>query len=166
LTSEVIDAPRRRAEDASIATLPKETSMNASTLAPARFANAVAPGRMLVLALRTDAAVSGAVALLQLAAAGLIGSLTLLSVPLLFASGLFLVGYVGLLLLLAAARRVWRPLLWLVIGGNVLWALGAIVLAEAGAASLPGIAYLALHAVSTLFFAAWEAAGLRRSVAA
>lgn len=140
--------------------------MNASTLAPARFANVVAPSRPLVLALRTDAAVSGAVALLQLAAAGLIGALTQLAVPLLFASGLFLVGYVGLLLLLAAARRVWRPLLWLVIAGNVLWALGAAALAEAGGASMLGIAYLALHALTTLFFAAWEGIGLRRSVAA
>jgi hypothetical protein len=166
LTSEVIDAPRRRADDAFIATPPKETSMNASTLAPARFANAVVPGRLLVAALRTDAAVSGAVALLQLAAAGLIGAWTQLASPLLFASGLFLVGYVGLLLLLAAARRVWRPLLWLVIGGNVLWALGAIALAGAAGASALGIAYLALHAGSTLFFAAWEGAGLRRSVAA
>jgi hypothetical protein len=137
--------------------------MTTSTFPAARTAFTIAPSRLLVTALRADAAVSGAVALLQLGAAGLIASLTGLAQPLLVASGLFLVGYVVLLLVLAGARRVWKPLLWAVIAGNVGWALGAIALAGAGGASALGIAFLALHAVATLTFAGWEGVGLRRS---
>jgi len=140
--------------------------MTTQTLAHRGSAASIVPSRTLVTALRADAAVSGAAALLQLLASGSVAAITGLGAPLLLGSGAFLVAYVALLLVLAAARSVWRPLLWLVIGGNTAWAMGCLVLAETMALPWLGIAYLVAQAAAVLALAAWQALGLRRSAAA
>lgn len=140
--------------------------MNTQTLAHRGSAAAVVPSRTLVAALRADAAISGAAALLQSLATTGLAALTGLGAPLLLGSGLFLVAYVALLLVLAAAKAVWRPLLWLVVAGNMGWAIGCLVLAETLPLPWLGSAYLVVQAAAVAALAAWQALGLRRSAAA
>lgn len=123
------------------------------------------PSPLLKLALWTDAAVSGAVALLQLAAAPALADLLALPRALLVESGVFLVAYTLLLVLLARSTRIPSLLLALIVAGNVGWALGCVGLPLAGlvAPNAPGLGYLALQAGAVLVFAAWEALGWHRS---
>jgi hypothetical protein len=122
----------------------------------------VYPNTWLKRVLVADAVVSGAVALLQLAAAKRVSELTGLSASLLIGTGAFLVAYVALLLTLASRSRLPASLLWLVIVGNVGWAAGALVVATGGLPGL-GIALAAIHAVAVTTFAALEYQGLRTS---
>jgi hypothetical protein len=126
------------------------------------------PSRLLKTTLLLDAIVSGAVAALQLAFGGALAALLDLPGPLLFESGLFLVAYVLLLLAMVRSERLWSWLVVAVIVGNLGWALGALGLVSL----LPtppnglGIAFLALHALAVLGFAAFEFFGLRASQSA
>lgn len=137
----------------------------ASATAPTRF---VMPSGALRAALRADAGVSAAAAALQLLAGTALNTATGLPSPLLLGSGVFMVGYVALLLVLASRARLWRPLVGLVIVGNGLWALGCVALAFGGPAAINslGQAYLLLQALGVALLAAWQAFGLRRSAPA
>jgi hypothetical protein len=123
------------------------------------------PSSLLKTTLWADAAVSGSVAVLQLVLTDWLADWLGISSPLLSGSGLFLVAYVALLVLMARAQRLPEPLVWLVIGGNAGWAAGCLVLALAGPAqtSAWGAAYLVLQALAVLAFAALQWLGLRRS---
>ena len=124
----------------------------------------VQPSSFLKRALVADAAVSGAVALLQLAASAQLSSFTGLPQPLLLGTGTFLVGYVTLLLVLAARQSVWSSLLWLVIAGNLAWAVGALGVSMSSPLSTLGHAFAAVHAVAVTTFAYLEYRGLGLSL--
>jgi hypothetical protein len=79
----------------------------------------------LKVVLFADAAVSGAGGLAATAGGQAAHRLLALPAVLLLESGVFLVAYVGLLLLIATRRRVWSWLVWAVIAGNVAWAVAA-----------------------------------------
>jgi hypothetical protein len=115
-------------------------------------------------ALIADAGVSGAVALLQLLASGQLAALTGLSAALLVGTGVFLVGYVALLIALATRAQVWSALIWAVIVGNLAWAVAALAVS----ASLPlaplGHAFAIVHAVAVAAFAYLEYRGLGASI--
>ena len=124
------------------------------------------PNRLLRGALLADAVVSGAVALLQLALAGPLAELLRLPSSLLLGSGAFLVAYVVLLIVLARSARAWTALIWIVVLGNLAWAVGCVGLmfgADAKPSAL-GVAFLGVQAVAVLTFAALEYKGLVESV--
>lgn len=123
------------------------------------------PSRFLKVALLVDALVSGLVAVLQLLAGKLLTSLLALPAMLLFESGVFLVGYVALLVTMARSQRLWSWLVLAIVVGNVGWALGCLGLLQLlpAAPSALGTAYLLLQAAAVLVFAGLEWAGWRAS---
>jgi len=123
------------------------------------------PSGMLKAALLTDAAASGALALLQLLANRMLTQWLALDSRLLLYTGIFLLGYANLLLVLAYTDRIWPWLLRLIIAGNGAWAVACLALM-----ALPGhaptslaAAYLGLQAACVLAFAVWQHAGLMAS---
>lgn len=128
----------------------------------------VHPSRLLKAALAADAVVSAAVALLQIVAAGALAEWLALPRGLLFETGLFLVGYTLLLVMLARSARVPAWLVGFIVVGNVGWAIGCVALPAAGwvTPNAAGLAYLALQAFAVLAFAVLEFAGLRVSAPA
>lgn len=126
----------------------------------------VTPSSLLKLALLTDAAVTAAVALLQLAAPDVLSAWLALPRALLLESGLFMAAYAGALLWLARRERVAVLPVQLIVAGNLGWALGCVGLLVAAAAIRPtalGYAYVGVQAVAVVAFALMEAAGLRAS---
>ena len=115
-------------------------------------------------ALLADAAVSGASALLQLMAAEMLAQYTALSAALLRGTGVFLIAYVALLVGMALRPRLPRALVWVVIVGNVAWAIGALALCR----GLPmlGVAFCVIQAATVLVFAELEYVGLGRGARA
>ena len=126
----------------------------------------ILPSRLLKTMLLADAVVSGAVALLQLSAAGWLASFLELPRALLVETGVFLVAYVALLLVLASRAQVWSGLVWLVVLGNLGWAVGCIALLASNAMSpnALGALFLVLHALTVVLFANFEFVGLKASL--
>ena len=125
----------------------------------------IIPSSFLKRVLLADAVVSGSVALLQLAAGKQLAALTGLPSGLLLGTGLFLVGYVTLLIILAKRASVWSSMIWLVIAGNLAWAVGALAVAAALQVALLGEAFAAVHAIAVATFAYLEYRGLGASEA-
>lgn len=125
----------------------------------------ILPSRLLKSVLLLDAFVSGAVALLQLAAPGWLAGFLELPRALLIETGVFLVAYVVLLLVLASRARLWSGLVWLVVFGNVGWAVGCVALLASNAVSPNGLGalFLVLHALTVVLFANFEFVGLKAS---
>ena len=125
----------------------------------------VSPSPLLKTALAADAAVSGAVGVLQLAAANLLGNLSGLPRALLVETGIFLVAYTVLLVALARSARVASAVVGALVLGNVAWAAACVALLAAGTFPLSGlgVAVVVVQALAVLAFAALEYAGLRRS---
>lgn len=126
----------------------------------------VTPSPLLKLALLTDAAVTAAVALLQLAALDVLAGWLALPRALLLESGLFMAAYAGALLWLARRGRMPVLPVQLIVAGNLGWALGCAGLLVAAAGVTPtalGYAYVGVQAVAVVAFALMEAAGLRAS---
>jgi hypothetical protein len=128
----------------------------------------IRPSRLLQLALSADAAVSGGVGLLQLAASAWLSQLLQLPQTLLTETGAFLIVYAVLLVLLARSASVWRVLISLIVVGNIGWAAGCAVLVISGTLSpnALGMTYLALQAIAVITFAALEFKGLANSASA
>jgi hypothetical protein len=126
----------------------------------------VHPSPLLRRALWADATVSGAVALLQVAAAAPLAALLQLPQALLFESGLFLVAYTLMLVLIARSPRLPAALVQMVVAGNVGWALAAAAVAVVLEPAALGVGFLLMHAAAVLLFAALERAGLQQSPAA
>lgn len=127
--------------------------------------NILHPSVLLRRALLLDAGVSGANAALMAGGAGLLAPLLGLPAGLLLPTGLALLPYVALLLWLATREAVPRGAVVFVIACNLLWAIDcALLLAMQWAAPTPlGEAYVALHIVAVLGFAALQWMGLQRS---
>lgn len=130
--------------------------------------NILIPSPLLRKALVADAVVSGASALLQVSLPGTLAGFTALPVALLSGTGIFLVAYTALLIAMARSATLHATLVWLVVIGNLLWALGCAALWAGGAVtpSLVGGMFLAAQMLAVLVFAALEFAGLRASVPA
>lgn len=120
----------------------------------------IIPSSFLKRVLLADAGVSGAVALLQLVATKPLAALTGLPAGLLLGTGSFLVGYVTLLVVLAKRSSVWSSLIWLVIVGNLAWAMAALVVAATLSVAPLGAAFAAVHAIAVTAFAFLEYRGL------
>ncbi len=126
--------------------------------------NTIYPSRLLKLALIADALVSGCVAALQLAASGWLSELLMLPRVLLFETGVFLVGYAILLLVLTCIDKLWTVIIGAVVVGNVGWAVGCIgLLAGVLSPNALGVAFMLVQIVSVLIFATLEYFGLRAS---
>jgi len=121
--------------------------------------------RLLKFALRADAAVSSAVAALQLLLVGLLAEALQLPRALLADSGGFLVAYAILLLWLAGRAQLNAAWIVLIIVGNMAWAFACVALwfSHAVSPSLLGTAFLLLQTVVVLAFAVLEFKGLRTS---
>ncbi len=127
--------------------------------------NTIQPARFLKNALIADAVASAAIAVLHLARPHAVTGLLNLPEALLQGTGLFIAGYVLVLAALAASRAVWRPLVWFIVVGNVLWALASIDIVVLGLVepSALGSAYVVAQALCTLGLAALQYAGLKKS---
>lgn len=127
--------------------------------------NAVFPAPLLRAGLTLDAAGSGAMALLQLAATETLAAWLQLPQPLLLGTGLFMLGYAALTAGMARAPRLPVALVRLVVYGNVGWALAAALLVLGGvlSPSASGLGFVAVHAASVLGFASVQGLGLRWS---
>ena len=121
------------------------------------------PSGLLKAALLADALASGAVALLQLLGNRFLSTHLALDSRLLLYTGLFLLAYANLLLVLAYTDRIWLRLLRFVIAGNAAWAMGCLLLIAAVGAAPPAALFLGLQALAVLALAAWQYAGLRAS---
>jgi hypothetical protein len=123
------------------------------------------PSRLLRTTLYIDAAASGTLAVLQLAAPDLLSRLLMLPHSLLVETGAFLVGYTLLLLVMARSSRLWSPLVLFIVFGNVGWAAAGAVLLVTGTLqpNALGIAFVAMQAIAVLAFAGAEYLGWRQS---
>ena len=122
------------------------------------------PSALLKAALLTDAVASGALALLHLLLNRLLSDRLGLDSRLLLYTGLFLLAYANLLLVLAYTDRIGVGLLRVLIAGNVAWAAGCLlIMFVAGSVQPLAAAFLGAQALAVLAFAAWEYAGMRAS---
>jgi hypothetical protein len=121
-------------------------------------------GSFLRLALRLDAAASGLLGLVSLAAAPALTDLLGPGTGALRGFGAFLVVYAAGLALLAGLRAVPRPAAWTVVVGNMAWAVGTGVLAFAVPdLTTIGIVVVLAQAAAVLGFVDLQVVGLRRS---
>ncbi|QJY45701.1 hypothetical protein [Pseudonocardia broussonetiae] len=121
-------------------------------------------GRLLRRALRTDAAASGALGVLALAAAPALVDLLGPPAPVLVGVGAFLVVFAAGLLVLAARPVVPRPAAWTVVLGNAAWVAGSVLATVVAGPSLTGlgVAVVLAQAAAVAVFADLQWLGLRR----
>lgn len=127
------------------------------------------------LALKLDAAASGAVGVMMLLAAGVvIGDerpfVNLLGTPvaLLASSGLFLVAFAAFVWISGSRGRVGGAATRTVVVINALWVLASVAVVAAGLFSLTalGVSFVLVQAAAVALFAVLQFLGLRRSRAA
>ncbi|MGK5112554.1 MULTISPECIES: hypothetical protein [unclassified Geodermatophilus] len=124
---------------------------------------APAPASLLRLALRLDAVVTGLNGAAYLLAAGPLADLLGLPDGVLRGVGVFLLVYAAAVWLVG--DRPVAPAVRTVVGANLLWAAGSVVvvIADLGTPSTVGAVWLVLQAAVVAAFAVLQAAGLRRS---
>jgi hypothetical protein len=122
-------------------------------------------GRLLRFALRLDAAASGALGVVALAAAAPLSGALGLTAGTLRGTGVFLVAYALALVLIAARPIIPRPAAWTVIIGNTAWVLGSAGAVVAGRDSLTalGVAAVLAQAAAVAVFIDLQSLGLRRA---
>jgi hypothetical protein len=123
------------------------------------------PSLFLRRALLADAIFSGVSAVLLSLGASALASLLNLPEALLRETGLFLVAYAALVGWLSTRPSILRPLVWIVVAGNAVWALASIALLFSGwvTPNLLGEAAVAMQAIAVGVFAELQYVGLRRS---
>lgn len=124
------------------------------------------PTRFLRYALIADALACTALVVLQLSLPELLARQLRLPAVLLTGSGVFLALYVGMLIVLASSKSVWKAFVGLVVVGNVGWAVGCLALIGLAAPSGLGTAYLVAQALFVLVIARIEWIGLKGSATA
>jgi hypothetical protein len=126
------------------------------------------PSRSLRHALTADAVVSGGCGLLQLAGGAGLAALLGLSAPLLQATGVFLLGYAALLVMLATRERLDQAWIVLVVTGNLGWSIACVALVALGliSPSAWGLGWMVLQALVPMAFAAWQFTAARASATA
>ena len=134
--------------------------------AVASFSSLAASPQFLRRVLWLDAATGAATGALQLLLTGLLASLLGLPETLLVVSGWALFGYVAAISFIATRQFVPAPLVWLLIGANLLWVLGCLALLLGGLVmpTLAGKAFLAIQAVTVGLLAELQWVGLRKAV--
>jgi hypothetical protein len=122
-------------------------------------------GRLLRLALRLDAAASGALGLLAVGAATPLSGLLGPTAGALVGTGAFLVVYALALVAVAARPAISRPAAWTVVIGNSAWVLGSVGAVVAGREEFTtfGVAVVLAQAVAVAVFADLQWLGLRRT---
>ena len=125
----------------------------------------ILPSSLLRTALLADAAASGMVGLLQVAAAGWLSEQTNLPHALVLGTGIFLLGYAGLLVYTARSATVAWALIAGIIVGNIGWAVACMTLLtiDLFTPSGVGMLFLILQVFTVFSFAGLELAGLRAS---
>ena len=120
---------------------------------------------LLRLALRLDAAASGALGLLALLAGPAVDELLGTRRALLWPVGLFLVAYATLLWIMAVPASVSRPSVRIVIAGNLLWVVASVAVVATGWLALTGlgVALVLAQAAAVALFANLQFLGLRRA---
>ena len=133
--------------------------------AVASFSSLTAFPNFLHRVLWLDAATGAATGALQLLLTGLLASLLGLPETLLVASGWALFGYVALITFVATRQFVPAPLVWLLIGANLLWVLGclALLLGDLVMPTLAGKVFIAIQAVTVGLLAELQWVGLRKA---
>lgn len=126
------------------------------------------PSRLLKAALLLDAGISGATGALQMGLTSDLSGLLQLPPTLLIESGVVMVAYAALLMLLVRASKVASALVGAVVAGNVGWTLVCVGMAVTGTppTNALGTGFLLLQAVMTLTFAGLQFRGLQLSPAA
>ena len=115
--------------------------------------------------LRADAISCVASGALQLLFTGLLARLLGLPEPLLLGTGAFLVVYAAAVAFISTREPIPRAIVWLLVAGNALWALGcvALLLGNAAAPTLLGQAYVLVQALIVAVLAELQYFGLRRN---
>ena len=115
--------------------------------------------------LRADAASCVASALLQIAFGSLMARLSGLPEALLVGTGLFLLVYGAAVAFISTRQPVPRAIVWLLVGGNAMWAVGCVALLVSGALAptLLGEAYVVLQALTVAVLAELQYFGLKRA---
>jgi hypothetical protein len=138
--------------------------MTTSTAAAHAVRSHTGPDRLLRLALRLDAAVTGLNGAAYLLAAPLLDDLLGLPSGLLRGVGAFLLAFAGAVWLVAARRTIVPVAVEVVVVANLLWALGSVVVATTGAGTptTVGAVWIVLQAGVVAAFAVLQVTGLRR----
>ena len=123
------------------------------------------PAGLLRLALRLDAAASGAMGLLALVAGPVFDALLGVPRAVSWPVGLFLVAFATVLWVTASRPSVSRPIVWAVIVLNALWVVASAAVVAFGWLPLTGlgIAFDLVQAVAVALFARLQTLGLRRA---
>ena len=123
------------------------------------------PPVLLRRALLADAGISGGTGALLAAGAGPLSGLLGLPPGLLFWAGIVLLPFAAILVYLGTRARVSRQAAWIVVGGNVFWALASLALLATGwvAPTMLGYAFTIFQALVVALFAELQYFGIRRS---
>jgi hypothetical protein len=113
--------------------------------------------------LLADAALSSGMALLLIAAAGAIASITALPAGLLAGAGWALVPWVALVMFAATRDPLRALLVWAIVALNAVWAIESVALLSADSieANVFGVFFVLSQAIVVAVLAALQAAGLR-----
>ena len=115
-----------------------------------------------------DAVISGASAVLLLAAAGPLSRILGVPFSLLQSAGVSLLPFLAFLIWLCTRNTVPRSSVWIVIALNLAWVAGSIALlfVDRIDPNRIGVAFIVVQAVAVLGFAEMQYVGLRRSAEA
>jgi hypothetical protein len=123
------------------------------------------PSLFLRRAIQGDAVITGAMAVLLVAAAGFLGPLTDLPESFLRQIGIFLIVYAALVGLLGTRELMPKLAVWAVIAANAIWTIDSIALLFTGwvQPNLLGQAFVVAQALSVAVIAELQYIGLTRS---
>lgn len=123
------------------------------------------PSLFLRRAILGDAVITGAMAVLLAAAAGVLGPMLHLPETFLRETGIFLIGYAALVGFLGSRELMPKLAVCLVIGANALWAVDSIALLFTGwvQPNALGQAFVVAQAVAVAAIAELQYMGLKRS---
>lgn len=123
------------------------------------------PSLFLRRAIQGDAIITGAMALLLVSAAGLLGPLLNLPVSFLREVGVFLIVYAALVGFLGTRAMMPRLAVWAVIAANAIWTIDSIALlfTDWVQPNLLGQAFVAAQALSVGVIAELQYIGVKRS---
>ena len=126
---------------------------------------ATQPDNLLRRALNTDAVVVAVAGLALALGAGELADPLGLSVSFLRMTGICLLPYAAALMLVATRNTISRTAAWTIVGLNLLWTVGSVLLLFTGWVDPTGlgIAFVLVQALLVLGFADLEYLGLRRS---
>ena len=129
------------------------------------FAGADGRDRPLRLALRLDAAASGAMGVLLAAGGALLDDPLGIPAAVLVPVGGFLVVYAAGLWLLGSRPRLGRPAVQVVVAGNLLWVAASVVAAIAGwwSPTTAGTVFILAQAAAVVVLTELQLTGLRRA---